>query len=128
MAFCKFCDEEIEWEETDRGWRPLDVGTGERHRCERPPAQSNEMDKLREQVARLLVENSQLQMQVAMARASRPPQSSVWNELFLVEGAPPQLVQAAYKQLAQLYHPDKGGDAERMKRINRAYDTLKPRS
>lgn len=33
------------------------------------------------------------------------------------------LVKAAYRQLALVYHPDKGGSAQAMARVNRAYRT-----
>jgi DnaJ-class molecular chaperone len=40
--------------------------------------------------------------------------------------ATPAEIKAAYRKLAQRYHPDvKGGDARRMARINAAYDELK---
>jgi curved DNA-binding protein CbpA len=39
--------------------------------------------------------------------------------------APPELIRAAFKCLATIFHPDKpGGDDERMKAINRAYEKL----
>jgi DnaJ homolog subfamily C member 19 len=38
------------------------------------------------------------------------------------------VVEAAYRKLAALHHPDKGGDEELMKRLNRARDLpLQPR-
>lgn len=51
-------------------------------------------------------------------------------ELFLLPGAPFSVVQAAYRAVAKLFHPDvvgSGGNA-RMVSINRAYDTLERRS
>ena len=44
--------------------------------------------------------------------------------LYLRPNAPPELVKAAYRTLAVLYHPDKGGDEELMKRVNVAYAQL----
>lgn len=45
--------------------------------------------------------------------------------LHLLPSAPPELVKAAYKALAQIYHPDKtGGDDETMRAINAAYERL----
>ncbi len=38
--------------------------------------------------------------------------------------AEPEVIQAAYRRLAAKYHPDKGGDAEQMKRINAAWEVL----
>uniref|UniRef100_A0A6M3IPW1 Putative chaperone n=1 Tax=viral metagenome TaxID=1070528 RepID=A0A6M3IPW1_9ZZZZ len=47
-----------------------------------------------------------------------------WTMLYLVENAPLELVRTAYKTLAMMYHPDKGGDQEVMKRINLAYKEI----
>lgn len=40
------------------------------------------------------------------------------------QDAPDVVIKAAYKALSQKHHPDRGGDAEVMKRINEAYETL----
>ena len=37
----------------------------------------------------------------------------------------PQVIRAAYKALASLYHPDKGGDPIKMQALNQAMDELK---
>lgn len=46
-----------------------------------------------------------------------------------LESAPPdvvdELIQAGYRALAKKYHPDVGGDTERMQQINRAVDALR---
>jgi len=34
-------------------------------------------------------------------------------------------IKAAYRKLAMIHHPDRGGDAEKLKLINKAYDVLK---
>uniref|UniRef100_A0A6M3L7V7 Putative chaperone n=1 Tax=viral metagenome TaxID=1070528 RepID=A0A6M3L7V7_9ZZZZ len=47
-----------------------------------------------------------------------------WTKLMLVEGAPMELIRAAYRVLSVKHHPDKGGDPERMKEINLAYKEL----
>jgi hypothetical protein len=57
----------------------------------------------------------------------RPPRSKALDPhatLWLLPGAPPELVRAAFKCLAQIHHPDKGGDEEVMKRLNEAYGRL----
>ncbi len=47
-----------------------------------------------------------------------------YAELHLLPTAPPAVVAAAYKALAKLAHPDKGGDKVKMQRINQAYAQL----
>ncbi len=44
--------------------------------------------------------------------------------LHLTPDAPPELVKAAYRCLATLHHPDKGGDTATMQAINAAYRQL----
>jgi len=45
-------------------------------------------------------------------------------KLFLLEGAPIELVQAAYRIMAKKHHPDIGGDPLKMAEINTAYKEL----
>lgn len=44
--------------------------------------------------------------------------------LHVTTDAPPEVIKAAYKALAALYHPDHGGDAEHFMRIQEAYEEL----
>jgi len=44
--------------------------------------------------------------------------------LGVAKNASPDEVKRAYRKLAQQYHPDKGGDAEKFKEINEAYQVL----
>ena len=45
--------------------------------------------------------------------------------LWLLPGAPPELVRTAYRVMAHLAHPDHGGSVEKMKQINLAYEHLR---
>lgn len=47
--------------------------------------------------------------------------------LHLLPTAPPELVKAAYRCLAMLNHPDRGGDTRAMQAINEAYEALAQR-
>lgn len=47
--------------------------------------------------------------------------------LYLLPGAPWPLVQAAYRALALLVHPDRGGSHQAMVDVNRAYESLERR-
>lgn len=51
----------------------------------------------------------------------RNPHEQLWATLGLVPGAPVEVVKAAYKALALKWHPDVGGDHNKMSEINRAY-------
>jgi hypothetical protein len=62
-------------------------------------------DKMDEKPARLTVE-------------------SACQTLHLLPSAPAVVVRAAYKALAQIHHPDAGGDEDEMKRLNAAYDLV----
>ena len=51
--------------------------------------------------------------------------TSAYAILGLDKGASQEDIKAAYQTMRSLHHPDKGGNTERMKRINVAYDCLK---
>lgn len=51
--------------------------------------------------------------------------TSFYDDLFITSEAPPEVIDAAYRALVKKYHPDTGGSAEDMKRINIAYETLR---
>lgn len=56
------------------------------------------------------------------------PQSaaSPYTMLFVLPSAPPEVIDAAYRALAKLYHPDRaGGSTQKMKELNVAYDKVK---
>jgi DnaJ-domain-containing protein 1 len=42
--------------------------------------------------------------------------------LGVTQTAPREVIEAAYRALARMYHPDKGGSTAAMQRINQAYD------
>ena len=47
--------------------------------------------------------------------------------LHLLPTAPVEVVRAAFRALAGLHHPDRGGDGEHMRRVNAAYEALEQR-
>jgi len=49
-------------------------------------------------------------------------------ELYLLPGAPLSVIHAAYRAVALLVHPDRGGSHERMVAVNRAYEELRRRA
>ena len=48
-----------------------------------------------------------------------------WAVLHLKDTAPPELIEVAYRCLARLHHPDRGGDHEGMLRLNAAHASLR---
>lgn len=55
-------------------------------------------------------------------RGRRPPRGhAAYEVLHLAPDAPVEVVHAAYRALARLHHPDVGGQAEDMAKLNRAY-------
>ena len=62
-------------------------------------------------------------------RPPPPVSPDAWYQtLFLQPGAPPPVIDAVYRQLAKLYHPDVGGDLRTMQAINDAYARIKQAS
>ncbi len=50
---------------------------------------------------------------------------TAWEALHLRSSAPPELVDAAYRTLAKVHHPDHGGDNAKMRDLNLAYEKLR---
>lgn len=57
--------------------------------------------------------------------AQTPPTLRALASLFVAPGAPWEVVEGAYRALAKVNHPDRGGSAEEMQKINNAYAELK---
>jgi hypothetical protein len=57
-------------------------------------------------------------------KRSRPKPVDPYQALHLLPTAPPELVKVAYRCLAQIHHPDHGGDTAAMQRINDAFKML----
>ncbi|WP_277998826.1 DnaJ domain-containing protein [Moorella sulfitireducens] len=52
------------------------------------------------------------------------PAINYYEVLQVSPNASQEVIEAAYKRLAKMYHPDTGGDEEKMKIINEAYEVL----
>jgi curved DNA-binding protein CbpA len=48
-----------------------------------------------------------------------------YNILGVTKNSTPDEIKQAYRKLVKEHHPDRGGDAEKFKKINEAYDVLK---
>ena len=53
-----------------------------------------------------------------------PTNKNTHAVLYLIEGAPPEVVRASYRALSKIHHPDVGGDRIRFEEINEAYKKL----
>lgn len=49
-----------------------------------------------------------------------------YEVLYLATNAPPEVIKAAYRALAQKHHPDHGGDPNKFREIDEAWKKLKP--
>jgi DnaJ-domain-containing protein 1 len=59
-------------------------------------------------------------------RERTPSTADAYAVLYLAPGAPPQVVKAAYRELAKLHHPDTSrGETAKMQVINEAYERLR---
>lgn len=56
--------------------------------------------------------------------AALPAPEQPWQVLGVSSHATPDEIEAAYKRLAMEHHPDRGGDSDKMARINAARDAL----
>jgi hypothetical protein len=56
---------------------------------------------------------------------SVPSVGTAYRTLYVQPGAPSCVVEAAYRALLKIHHPDKGGSEERAKQINQAMDVLR---
>ncbi len=57
-------------------------------------------------------------------KRARPKSVDPYTALWLLPGAPPEVIKAAYRALALMNHPDHGGDTAAMQRINAAFKLL----
>lgn len=55
---------------------------------------------------------------------THPTSADAYQALHLLPSAPPEVVKAAYRALAQKHHPDHSGDTATMQKINTAFDLL----
>lgn len=51
--------------------------------------------------------------------------TTAYSVLYVTSEAPPEVIRAAYRALVKLHHPDKGGEEERFKKIQAAYESLR---
>jgi len=73
--------------------------------------------------------SDQLQMHIASTKSvgNTPSASKAtpYTLLHVTEDAPMAVIRAAYKALAVIHHPDRGGDTAKMAEITTAYDNIR---
>jgi hypothetical protein len=91
------------------------------------PAYEEDMDGLRQKIATLESKVAHLQCELSqrLHTSHAPPH---YAQLHLQPDAPPEVVQAAYKALVRLHHPDTGGNTRTMQEINRAMGKIRQES
>lgn len=65
------------------------------------------------------------------ARQVNAPATDTGNHfalLLLLPSAPLELIEASYRVLARIHHPDRGGRVSDMQRVNAAYAALRERA
>lgn len=55
-------------------------------------------------------------------------ETSPYNEMYLIDGTPLDIVTVVWRHLAKTHHPDHGGDANEFMRFARAYKEIKKRA
>lgn len=73
---------------------------------------------------RLVAEMSGKAQEAAHVARRPAPDPNPFAVLHLLPSAPPEVIKAAYKALALITHPDRGGDAEAFRKIQEAYEEL----
>jgi hypothetical protein len=69
-------------------------------------------------------EERQQQHEWPPPRYRKPTREELLKRLHLLPDAPAELIKAAYRTLAQMNHPDHGGNEETMKLLNEAFQLL----
>ena len=141
MAPCKFCEKEIvfAWHEKLARWIPCEpeslTGDEQIHESERGVVHQQHLRRhycdpqARRARARAAFQAAGGAERQTVAFSTVPiGRMLAYSTLFVTPNAPPEVIQAAYRALAKLYHPDFGGDPSRMVELNKAYDELVSKS
>lgn len=113
MAACRDCGAKIifAFNETRERWLPIEYRT---HRSSDSPFEGGVYLEQHHEVHRCAK-----RQQVSGAKGS--PHHAA---LHLLPSAPIQVVKAAYRALALIHHPDKGGSNDRMRELNAALEAI----
>lgn len=128
MSSCKKCNERVVWvfdeEVAGSGWLPAQPDSmryEEEEGYEGGFLRQNWHELHRCQTRRRAERETGYQYPPKPKKQDpRDPLSILW----VLDGAPREVVDAAYKTLARLHHPDMGGDLRKMQEINAAYDSV----
>lgn len=112
-----------EWIDDDAEQRRAEEQSRERERQRREEAERWKRRE-RERWRRQQQEEASWHRQQQATRPTAAPPSD-YEVLFVTRNAPKEVIDAAYKALSKLYHPDRGGDPQRMVQLNVAYGRIK---
>lgn len=128
MGSCKFCGGEIvfAWHELWARWVPCDPEsiTGDEQVHERGLLFESHLRRHRCASSSSGPKSAHRGHHSAGHPEAPTRGSSAHATLFVTPDAPMEVIRAAYKALAMLYHPDLGGDPNAMVALNQAYETL----
>jgi len=60
-----------------------------------------------------------------LSREGRRGEFDPYSELGVKPDDPDELIREIYLKKSLFYHPDRGGDEEKMKKLNKAYDEIR---
>lgn len=112
MAHCRTCDAQIffAWDRRFDRWIPVDLN------CIRGDETEHDSGVLRE--------SHHMRHRCGFTSASPTDGPQPHRVLYVAPDAPEEVVRAAYRALAQVYHPDHGGSEEAIRELNEAYEAL----
>lgn len=89
-------------------------------------AEEKRKERAERERARIETEERRRRQEQQRPAARTTVATSPYTVLHVLPTAPPEVIDAAYRALAKLYHPDRvGGSNEKMKELNMAYDKVK---
>ena len=118
--------ERRQWERDRKAWQQdRDGWQRARENFENSQAQwITERGELRRRIQQLEEAKLKEELRQDQRRGRGAHVDPAWAVLHVEPGAPFEVVSAAYRALAARHHPDHGGDVERMKRINLAFERI----
>jgi hypothetical protein len=126
--------DEVTYEDSDEVWHDEPRTTSDTRGSSYQANYKRMYEEARAQVEDLKVRLAQAEAAARRARSYNPPNTwgsggrgngdPAYDELYVLENAPMEVVKGAYRALAMMNHPDHGGDTAKMQKINAAFDRI----